>query len=102
MGAAIEPDRYPDTGFSIKDTPPDLNQMLFERMMAKTGSERMEMGCSMGDSARAIVWSSIPADLPQTVRRRMFFERFYGMTMEECLAGPHLSPSQLVLNRPLV
>jgi hypothetical protein len=31
-----EPDRYADTGFAVKDTPPEVNAMLFAAMMRKT------------------------------------------------------------------
>ena len=72
MVSKIEPDRYADTGFSIADTPPELNQHLFEQMMAKSGEERLKIGCSMADSARALVWSGIPKDLPEPERRKLF------------------------------
>jgi hypothetical protein len=80
MGTEIEPDRYADTGFSIADTPPELNAHLFRMMMQKSGSERLEIGCRMNDSARALVWSGIPEDLPEAKRRQIFLERFYGDT----------------------
>lgn len=74
----IEPDRYADTGFSTADTPPDLNYRLFRKMMEKSGAERMIIGCRMNDAARAVAWSGIPHDLPQSERRQLFLERFYG------------------------
>jgi len=72
MGTEIEPDRYADTGFSIADTPPELNAFLFQQMMHKSGTERLEIGCRMNDSARALVWSGIPTDLPEAERRQIF------------------------------
>jgi hypothetical protein len=36
MASRIEPDRYADTGFAVKDTPPDVNARLFAAMMRKT------------------------------------------------------------------
>ena len=47
-------------------------------MMRKSGAERLEIGCRMNDSARALVWSGIPKDLPESKRRKIFLERFYG------------------------
>ena len=47
---------------------------------AKSGAERLEIGCRMNDSARALVWSGIPEDLPEAKRRQIFLERFYGDT----------------------
>jgi hypothetical protein len=49
-------------------------------MMRKSGAERLEIGCRMNDSARALVWSGIPEDLPEAKRRQIFLERFYGDT----------------------
>ena len=74
----VNPDRYADTGFSIGDTPADLNAYLFRKMLEKTGSERIIIGCNMADSARQLVWSGIPKDLPESERRQIFLHRFYG------------------------
>jgi hypothetical protein len=80
MSAAsqIEPDRYADTGFSVADTPAELNEHLFRKMMAKTGAERLIIGCQMADSARELVWSGIPEELSPNERRKVFLNRFYG------------------------
>ena len=87
MVSKIEPDRYSNTGFSVADTPPELNQYLFDQMMAKTGEERLLIGCNMADAARAMVWSGIPKDLPESERRKMFYERFYGEPLPPGLAS---------------
>lgn len=78
MVSKIEPDRYADTGFAVKDTPPEVNAMLFTAMMRKTPAERLLMGFDMSATARAMVWSTIPADLPEDERRRAFYLRYYG------------------------
>lgn len=78
MVSKIEPDRYADTGFSLADTPADLNDLLFRKMLEKTGEERLVIGCRMTDAARELVWSGIPQDLPASERRQLFLERFYG------------------------
>ena len=74
----IEPDRYADTGFSLADTPADLNTRLFQQMMSKSGAERLMIGCQMADTARELVWSGIPKELSPSERRELFLERFYG------------------------
>lgn len=81
MVSKIEPDRYADTGFSIADTPPDLNTHLFRKMMEKSGAERIAIACRMNDTARELVWSGIPQDLPPSERRQLFLERFYGKSL---------------------
>ena len=78
MVSKIEPDRYADTGFSVKDTPPEVNAELFARMMAKTPAQRMVMGFTMTETARALVWASLPSQLSESERRRAFYERFHG------------------------
>lgn len=78
MVSKIEPDRYADTGFSVNDTAPEINAMIFQRMMQRSSSERLIMGMDLQATARALVWASIPMSLPETERRRAFYERFYG------------------------
>ncbi len=78
MVSKIEPDRYADTGYSVADTPAELNRQLFCRMMEKSGAERLRIGCSMTDTARELVWAGILKSLPHTERRRQFLQKFYG------------------------
>ena len=78
MVSKIEPDRYADTGFSVKDTSPEVNAMLFRLMMERTPAERFMMGMDMLTTARAIVMASLPPDLDEKARRVAFYERFYG------------------------
>lgn len=78
MVSRIEPDRYANTGFSVKDTPTDINDALFHQMMKKSGAERLVMGMEMQATARALVWSSIPNEMPEDDRRREFYSRFFG------------------------
>jgi hypothetical protein len=78
MISKIDPSRYADTGFAVKDTPPEMKATLFAAMMRKTPAERVLMGFDMSATARAIVWSTIPADLPEDERRRALYLRFYG------------------------
>ena len=78
MVSRIEPDRYADTGFSVSDTAPEVNAMLFNAMMRKSPGERLEMGMDMLATARKLVWASLPEGLPIEEQRQMFIDRFYG------------------------
>lgn len=78
MVSRIEPDRYADTGFSVKDTAPEVNARLFRLMMSREAGERLAMGMDMTATAKALVWASLPAELPEAERRAAFCERFYG------------------------
>jgi hypothetical protein len=84
MVSRIEPDRYADTGFSVKDTAPEINEMIFHRVMARSAGERLLMGLEMTATSRALVWASLPSGLGASERRSAFYERFYG---EPCPVG---------------
>jgi len=79
MVSRIEPDRYADTGFAVKDTAPEINAMIFAAMMRKTPEERLLMGFDMMATARQMVWSGIGSHGTEEERRRRFFQRFHGM-----------------------
>ena len=81
MVSRIDPDRYADTGFAVKDTAPEINAMIFAAMMGKTPGERLIMGFDMMATARELVWSSIGEEGTATERRARFYERFHG---KEC------------------
>jgi len=78
MVSKVEPDRYADTGFSVKDTAPEVNALLFRRMMSREPGERLRMGLDMTATAKALVWASLPGHLSEAERRRAFLDRFYG------------------------
>ena len=78
MVSKIEPDRYADTGFSVKDTAPELNAQLFRAMMSREAGERLAMGMEMTATAKALVWASLPVEWTEAKRRAAFSERFYG------------------------
>lgn len=79
MVSRIEPDRYADTGFAVKDTAPEVNAMIFEAMMRKTPEERLMMGFDMMATAREMVWAGIGPEGSEEERRRLFFKRLYGL-----------------------
>ena len=79
MVSRIEPDRYADTGFAVKDTPPEINAMIFAAMMRKTSEERLLMGFDMMATARELVWSGIGPSGSAAERRNLFCQRFHGM-----------------------
>ncbi len=65
----------------MNDTHPDVAVGFRNLMMSKTGQERLLMGCSMYDTAKEIVRSSIYNGRPgitEADMRREVFLRFYG------------------------
>ena len=79
MVSRIGPDRYADTGFAVKDTPPEINAMIFAAMMRKTPEERLLMGFDMMATARELVWNGIGPEGSDAERKKHFFQRFHGM-----------------------
>ncbi len=87
MGAAAPTDIYPDTGFSVKDTSPEVNRMMFERIMAMTGEERLRMGCSMLAATKTLILAGMPAGLSEGERRRRLYESLYGEALPADFPG---------------
>ena len=66
----------------MTDTPPEVEQMIREKIMARSGEERFIMGALMFDSAREMIKASLPRGLSETERRRLLFKRIYGTEIE--------------------
>jgi hypothetical protein len=62
----------------MNDTPPEIEAMVREMLMRRSGEERMMMGARMFDAAREMVIASLPKDLPPDEFKRQLFERIYG------------------------
>ena len=62
----------------MNDTSPEVAALMREMLMARSGTERVLMGCEMFDAARTIVLASFPPGLPEIEVKRLLCERFYG------------------------
>jgi hypothetical protein len=71
----------------MNDTTPEIQQKFREMLMARSGAERLVMGASMFDAARAMVLASLPKDLPKEELEQRLFQRIYGAPMEDFLDG---------------
>ena len=64
----------------MRDTPPGVEERYRAMLMARTGEERLIMGCAMRDTARAFVEASLREHTPNateaTIRKGLFL-RFY-------------------------
>jgi hypothetical protein len=65
----------------VTDTSPEIERMVRDKIMARSGEERFIMGARMFDSAREMVKASLPKGLSETERRRLLFKRVYGKEM---------------------
>ena len=65
----------------MTDTPPEIEQLQRNRLMALSGEERFVIGAQMFDSALEMIKASLPSDLSDAERRRQLFKRIYGKEM---------------------
>jgi hypothetical protein len=63
----------------MTDTPPEIERMVRDKLMARSGEERFVMGAQMFESACAMVKASLSPGLSETERRRELFRRIYGI-----------------------
>jgi hypothetical protein len=62
----------------MNDTPPEIAEMVRQKLMARSGAERFVMGARMFDAARAMVLASLPTGLAPEDLKRQLFQRLYG------------------------
>ena len=62
----------------MTDTLPEIEKMVREKIMARSGEERFVMGAQMFDAVREMICASFPPDLPEAEKKRRLFERTYG------------------------
>lgn len=69
----------------MNDTSETIARLVAERHAAMTPDERLQIASSMYETARAIVESSLPADLSSVERRLAVARRFYGEELPEAM-----------------
>lgn len=62
----------------MKDTSPEIAELVRQKLMARSGAERFVMGTRMFDAARTVVLASLPPGLSPLEIRQRLFERLYG------------------------
>ena len=66
----------------MTDTLPEIERIMRDKLMARSGEERFVMGAQMFDSAREMVKASLPRGLSKAEQRRQLFKRIYGMEID--------------------
>ena len=66
----------------MNDTPPEIERMAREKMMARSGEERFIMRAQMFESAMAMAKASLPPGLPVAEQRRRLFKHIYGKELD--------------------
>jgi hypothetical protein len=62
----------------MNDTPPEIAELVRQKLMSRSGAERFVMGSRMFDAARAMVLASMPDGVPPDLLKRQLFVRIYG------------------------
>jgi len=62
----------------MNDTPPEIEKVVRERLMARSGEERFIMGVKMFDAARRMVLASMEGDRSSLEFKRRYYFRIYG------------------------
>ena len=70
---------------AVRDAPSEVEQKYRRMLFARSGEERLKLGCSMHATAQALVPASIlqadPAASPAALRKALFL-RFYGQDFD--------------------
>jgi hypothetical protein len=62
----------------MNDTPPEVAELVRQKLMSRSGSERFVMGVKMFEAARSVVLASLPAGISPDEMKRQLFQRVYG------------------------
>ena len=74
----------------MNDTSPEIAALVRERLLARSGAERVLMGSRMFDVARAMVLASFPSGLSELDIKRRLCERLYGNEVDVPAFVEHL------------
>ena len=66
----------------MTDTPHEVERMLRDKIMERSGEERFIMGAQMFDAACEMVKASLPRGLSEAEQRRQLFKRIYGEELD--------------------
>ena len=66
----------------MDDTSPEIKELVRNRLLERSGTERVQMGSRMFDAARAMVLASLPSNLPEIERNVRLCERLYGSEVD--------------------
>lgn len=62
----------------MNDTPPEIAELVRQKLMSRSPEERFVMGARMFDAAREMVLASLPDGLSPQEFKRQLFVRLYG------------------------
>ena len=63
----------------MTDTPPEIVELVRQKITARSAEERFMMGVRSFEAAREMVLASLPAELSPEELKRQLFQRLYGV-----------------------
>ena len=78
----------------MNDTPREVAAMVRERLLARSGAERVLMGSQMFEAARSLVLASFPPGLSEIEIKGRLCERLYGNEVDVAAFVQHLKSSR--------
>ena len=74
----------------MNDTDPEIEQLVRQRLLERSGEERLIMGSRMFDLAKAMILASFPPDLTPLEIKERLCERLYGNEIDIDAFRAHL------------
>lgn len=78
----------------MNDTSPEIVALVRQKLLARSGPERVLMGSRMFDAARAMVLASLPSGLSEIEIKGRLCERLYGDEVDVEAFVEHLRSAQ--------
>lgn len=74
----------------MNDTDPQIAELVRQRLMERSGAERIIMASSMFETAKAMVLASLPSGLSEIETKGLLVERIYGAEVDARAFVEHL------------
>jgi hypothetical protein len=78
----------------VKDTDPKIAKLVRQRLMERSGAERVMMASDMFETAKAMVLASLPTGLTEIEIKGLLVERIYGDEVDARAFVEHLKTCQ--------
>jgi len=78
----------------MNDTDPKIAELVRQRMLERSGAERVMMASGMFETAKAMVLASLPAGLTEIEIKGLLVERIYGDEVDARAFVEHLKTLQ--------
>jgi hypothetical protein len=74
----------------MNDTDPQIAELVRQRLMERSGAERVMMASNMFETAKAMILASLPSGLTEIEIKGLLVERIYGDEVDAQAFVEHL------------